>query len=80
MLTRIGRCLLRYLLCRQSGLVDLSARDIRKRIIDALVERLLRLSERAPVILLIEDLQWSDPSTRRASWQRPLSGSKRLAC
>ena len=47
-----------------SGLVNLSARDIRKRIIDALVERLLRLSERAPVILLIEDLQWSDPSTQ----------------
>ena len=47
-----------------SDLVNQSARDIRKRIIDVLVERLLRLSERAPVILLIEDLQWSDPSTQ----------------
>jgi class 3 adenylate cyclase/predicted ATPase len=43
---------------------DMSARDARKEIIDGLVRRLLVLSKHAPVVLIVEDLQWSDPSTQ----------------
>jgi class 3 adenylate cyclase/predicted ATPase len=43
---------------------NLSSRDIRRRLIDALVQRLLLMSQREPLILLVEDVQWSDPSTQ----------------
>ena len=43
---------------------NLTARDIRKRIIDTLVDQLASQSEREPMVLLFEDAQWSDPSTQ----------------
>ena len=42
---------------------NLTARDIRKRIVDTLVDQLALQSEREPMVLLFEDAQWSDPST-----------------
>ena len=38
--------------------------DARKTIIDSLVQRLCLLSRLAPVVLFLEDVQWSDPSTK----------------
>jgi class 3 adenylate cyclase/predicted ATPase len=43
---------------------EISAADARKTIIDGLVERIYLLSRQAPVVLLLEDVQWSDPSTK----------------
>src|SRR5262249_43981667 len=39
-------------------------REIRRKLVDALARRLILLSQRDPLILLIEDFHWSDPSTR----------------
>jgi class 3 adenylate cyclase/predicted ATPase len=43
---------------------EISAADARKMIIEGLVERLVLLSQQAPVVLFVEDVQWSDPSTK----------------
>ncbi len=40
-----------------------SAEAIRRRTLDSLAAWLLRTSEREPVVLVLEDLQWVDPST-----------------
>ena len=44
--------------------LGLSPTEARRKIIDSLVERLRLLSRRAPVVLFLEDAQWSDPSTK----------------
>ncbi len=44
--------------------VQMRAVDARKTIIDGLVQRLCLLSRLAPVVLFLEDVQWSDPSTK----------------
>jgi class 3 adenylate cyclase/tetratricopeptide (TPR) repeat protein len=44
--------------------LGLSPTETRRKIIDSLVERLRLLSRRAPVVLFLEDAQWSDPSTK----------------
>jgi class 3 adenylate cyclase/predicted ATPase len=43
---------------------NLSARDIRKKIADTLVDRMVSHTEQVPMILLLEDAQWSDPSSQ----------------
>jgi class 3 adenylate cyclase/tetratricopeptide (TPR) repeat protein len=37
----------------------------REKTLDALVELLLAMTEREPVVLLIEDIHWADPTTRQ---------------
>ena len=44
--------------------LGLSPAEARRKIIDSLVERLRLLSRQAPVVLFLEDAQWSDPSTK----------------
>jgi len=38
-------------------------RELRERLVVALVEHVRRLAERRPLLIVIEDLQWIDPST-----------------
>ena len=45
------------------ALIGVSPEARRQRTIDGLVEWLVALSERAPVVLLVEDLHWADPSS-----------------
>jgi class 3 adenylate cyclase/tetratricopeptide (TPR) repeat protein len=42
---------------------NLSPEELRKKTLGLLVEWLLRISQRQPLVLLLEDLHWMDPST-----------------
>ncbi len=45
------------------GAIDLSAQQLRSRTIEAMIEQIEELSHQRPVLLVMEDLQWIDPST-----------------
>lgn len=62
----------RYLLASSIGLqrpappevADMSATQVRTNTINAMIRQLALLSREKPVVMLIEDMHWSDPSTR----------------
>lgn len=62
----------RHLLARSIGLeraapaevAEMSATQIRAATITAMIRQLALLSQQKPVLMLIEDMHWSDPSTR----------------
>jgi class 3 adenylate cyclase len=62
----------RHLLARSIGLqraapsevAEMSATQIRAATINAMIRQLALLSQQKPVVMLIEDMHWSDPSTR----------------
>lgn len=45
------------------SLPEMSPSQLRERTIEALIRQLFNLSARKPVLLVMEDLQWSDPTT-----------------
>lgn len=45
------------------GAIDLSPQQIRDRTIDALIDRLVDMSLRRPILLVLEDAHWIDPTT-----------------
>ncbi|MGE3742139.1 MAG: adenylate/guanylate cyclase domain-containing protein [Geminicoccaceae bacterium] len=45
------------------GPLNLSSQQLREQIIAALVEQLVRLARQRPVLMLLEDAHWIDPST-----------------
>ena len=45
------------------GTLDLSARQVRERTINGLIDRLVALGRRRPVLLVLEDAHWIDPTT-----------------
>lgn len=62
----------RHLLARSIGLqraappevAEMSATQIRAATINAMIRQMALLSQQRPVVMLIEDMHWSDPSTR----------------
>ncbi len=45
------------------GVINLSPQQIRDRTIEALIDRLVDMSQRRPILFLLEDAHWIDPTT-----------------
>jgi class 3 adenylate cyclase/tetratricopeptide (TPR) repeat protein len=47
-----------------AAFAQLSSQRIKERTTEALIGRVLRIAERKPVLMIVEDLHWIDPTTR----------------
>jgi class 3 adenylate cyclase/predicted ATPase len=47
----------------QGGALGTTPQSMRRRLLETLLELLLALSNRSPLLLVVEDLHWADPST-----------------